>query len=68
MPNGHVFTPGNPIEELELFIKVAPESFRKAIDMAVAEFGRNISCLLTDAFSVFACEMAQNMNVKWVPF
>ncbi|KAK4594718.1 hypothetical protein RGQ29_018428 [Quercus rubra] len=68
VPNGHVFTPGNPIEELELFIKAAPESFGKAMDMAVAESGRNISCLLTDAFLVCASEMAQNMHVKWVPF
>ncbi|KAM3684213.1 hypothetical protein ACJW31_11G026900 [Castanea mollissima] len=68
VPNGHVFTPDNPIEELELFIKAAPESFGKAMDMAVAEFGRNISCLLNDAFLAFACEMAQNMHVKWVPF
>ena len=30
VPNGHVFTPGNPIEELELFIKAAPEKIGRA--------------------------------------
>ncbi|KAB1224445.1 Anthocyanidin 3-O-glucosyltransferase 2 [Morella rubra] len=68
VPEGHVLTPGNPLEELELFLKAAPESFRKGMDMAVAETGRKISCLLTDAFLVFACEMARDMHIKWVPF
>uniref|UniRef100_A0A2N9GBD6 Glycosyltransferase n=1 Tax=Fagus sylvatica TaxID=28930 RepID=A0A2N9GBD6_FAGSY len=68
VPVGHVFTPGNPVEELELFIKAAPESFGKAMDMVVAETGKKITCLLTDSFLVFACEMAKNMHVKWASF
>ncbi|KAB1224455.1 Anthocyanidin 3-O-glucosyltransferase 2 [Morella rubra] len=68
VPQGHVLTPGNPLEELDLFLKAAPESFRKGMDMAVAKTGRKISCLLTDAFLVFACEMARDMHIKWVPF
>ncbi|KAB1224440.1 Anthocyanidin 3-O-glucosyltransferase 2 [Morella rubra] len=68
VPEGHVFTPGNPVEELELFLNAAPESFRNGMDMAVAETGREISCLLTDAFLVFASEMALDMHAKWVPF
>ncbi|KAB1224452.1 Anthocyanidin 3-O-glucosyltransferase 2 [Morella rubra] len=68
VPEGHVLTPGNPLEEFELFLKAARESFRKGMDMAVAETGRKISCLLTDAFLVFACETARDMHIKWVPF
>ncbi|KAB1224453.1 Anthocyanidin 3-O-glucosyltransferase 2 [Morella rubra] len=59
---------GQSLEELDLFLKAAPESFRKGMDMAVAKTGRKISCLLTDAFLVFACEMARDMHIKWVPF
>ncbi|KAG2713069.1 hypothetical protein I3760_04G157200 [Carya illinoinensis] len=68
VPEGHVLTPGNPLEEVELFLEAAPESFRKAMDMAVAETGQQkITCILTDAFLVFGCDMAADMHVKWVP-
>jgi anthocyanidin 3-O-glucosyltransferase len=66
VPEGHVFT--NPIEELDLFIKATPDSFVKAMNMVVAETGKNITCLLADSFLVFASEMAKNMHVKWVSF
>ncbi|KAG2713079.1 hypothetical protein I3760_04G158200 [Carya illinoinensis] len=68
VPEGHVLTPGNPLEEVELFLEAAPESFRKGMDMAVAESGqRKITCILNDAFLVFGCDMAADMHVKWVP-
>jgi anthocyanidin 3-O-glucosyltransferase len=68
VPEGHVFTPANLDEEFELFMKAAPESFGKAMDIAMDETGRNISCFLSDCFLVFSCQMAEKMHVKWVPF
>ncbi|XP_041009483.1 anthocyanidin 3-O-glucosyltransferase UFGT-like [Juglans microcarpa x Juglans regia] len=68
VPEEHVLTPGNPLEELELFLEATPESFRKGMDMAVAETGQQkITCILNDAFLVFGCDMAADMHVKWVP-
>ncbi|XP_035550317.1 anthocyanidin 3-O-glucosyltransferase 7-like [Juglans regia] len=68
VPEGHVLTPGNPLEELELFLEATPESFRKGMDMAVAETGQQkITCILSDAFLVFGCDLAADMHVKWVP-
>ncbi|KAG2713078.1 hypothetical protein I3760_04G158100 [Carya illinoinensis] len=68
VPEGHVLTPGNPPEEVELFLEAAPESFRKGMDMAVTETGQQkITCILNDAFLVFGCDMAADMDVKWVP-
>ncbi|KAG2713081.1 hypothetical protein I3760_04G158400 [Carya illinoinensis] len=68
VPEGHVLTPGNPLEEVELFLEAAPESFRKGMDMAVAETGQQkITCIMNDAFLVFGCDMAADMHVKWVP-
>uniref|UniRef100_A0A2N9GBL5 Glycosyltransferase n=1 Tax=Fagus sylvatica TaxID=28930 RepID=A0A2N9GBL5_FAGSY len=69
VPEGHVFTPANlDVEEFELFMKAAPESFGKAMDIAVGETGRNISCLLSDCLFVFSCQMAEKMHAKWVSF
>ncbi len=69
VPEGCVFPPVNPhVDEIELFMKAAPESFGKAMDIAVEETRRNISSLLTDALLVFSCQMAEKMHVKWVTF
>ncbi|EXB29172.1 Anthocyanidin 3-O-glucosyltransferase 2 [Morus notabilis] len=68
VPEGHVFS-GKPQERVELFVKAAPESLRFNIEMAVVETGREVSCLLTDAFFWFGGELAQDMRVaSWVQF
>lgn len=59
---------GNPQEHMELFMKSARESFKKAMEVAVSETGRKVSCLVTDAFFWFACEMAEEIGVGWLPF
>ncbi|XP_061959573.1 kaempferol 3-O-beta-D-galactosyltransferase-like [Populus nigra] len=66
VPLNHVFS-GHPIERVELFIKETPENFQTALDMAVAETGQKISCLLTDAFLSFAGLIAENLSVPWIP-
>jgi len=66
VPKGHVLSP-NPIEGVELFIKVSPENFRRGLEMAEAENGMKISCLLTDAFLSFSLEVAEDLHVPWIP-
>lgn len=67
VPEGYTFS-GNPQEPIELFLKAAPHSLRLNIDMAVAETGKEVTCLVTDAFFWFGAEMAQEMGgVPWLP-
>ncbi|KAJ6716939.1 GLYCOSYLTRANSFERASE [Salix koriyanagi] len=66
VPLNHVFS-GDPIERVELFIKEAPGNFKTALDLAVAETGRKISCLMTDAFLSFAGSIAENLSIPWIP-
>lgn len=58
----------HPREQVDAFLKRAPESFRAAIDAAEREAGKKVSCLLSHAFLVFACEIAEQMGVPWVTF
>ena len=44
-------------------MKVAPENFRKGMEVAVEGTGRKVSCLVTDAFFWFAKEMAEENGV-----
>ncbi|KAF7851856.1 hypothetical protein BT93_L2016 [Corymbia citriodora subsp. variegata] len=55
-------------EQVDMFLKQAPESFQAAIDVAEREARRKVSCLLGDAFLVFACDFAEQMRVPWVTF
>lgn len=65
-PEGHVFSGGKE-EPVEFFLKVAPESFKKAVKVAEADAGE-VGGLLTDAFLWFSGKMAAAMGVPWVAF
>ncbi|XP_030448483.1 anthocyanidin 3-O-glucosyltransferase 7-like [Syzygium oleosum] len=52
----------------DMFLKQAPESFRAAIDAAERDARKKVSCLLSDAVLVLACEIAEQMRVPWVTF
>ncbi|KAJ4721003.1 UDP-glycosyltransferase [Melia azedarach] len=67
VPVGYVFT-GKLHEDIELFLNAADRNFRKAIDAAVIESGRRLSCLVTDAFIWLGKEMAEDRNVPWIAF
>lgn len=67
IPEGHKLSP-NPAEPIGFFLKSAVENFKKAMEIAVADTGKEISCLLADAFLWFAGEMAEEMQISWVPF
>nr|AHK12773.1 UDP-glycosyltransferase 3 [Litchi chinensis] len=66
VPTNHVSTQ-HPLETVELFLKTTPENYKRRLEMAVAETGRHISCLMTDAFLTFAGEMAETLDVAWIP-
>ncbi|KAL5769650.1 hypothetical protein ACOSP7_013804 [Xanthoceras sorbifolium] len=66
VPEGYMFV-GKPQEDIELFMKVAPDNLRKAVVEAAAETGRKVSCLVNDGFLWFAAEMAEEMEVPFVP-
>uniref|UniRef100_A0A2N9EMH4 Glycosyltransferase n=1 Tax=Fagus sylvatica TaxID=28930 RepID=A0A2N9EMH4_FAGSY len=66
MPEGHVLS-RNPLEAVDLFLKVSPENFKRGIDVAVEETGMRISCLISDGFLTFAANVAEDMHVPWIP-
>ncbi|KAJ6904438.1 hypothetical protein NC652_022445 [Populus alba x Populus x berolinensis] len=66
VPLNHVFS-GDPIERVELFIKETPKNFKMALDMAVAETGQKISCLIADAFLSFSGSVAEDLSIPWIP-
>ncbi|XP_022853061.1 anthocyanidin 3-O-glucosyltransferase-like [Olea europaea var. sylvestris] len=53
---------------MQLFVDATPGNFEKAMKEAESESGLKISCLLTDAFLWFACDMAEERRVPWVAF
>ncbi|CAL9218872.1 unnamed protein product [Arabidopsis halleri] len=57
-----------PQEAIELYLEAAPENFRREIAAEEKEVGRELKCLLTNAFSSFAADMATEMNALWVAF
>ncbi|XP_022756537.1 flavonoid 3-O-glucosyltransferase-like [Durio zibethinus] len=65
LPEGYSFK-GNPHEPVEYFVKALPGNFREAIDALVAETGKRIDCLITDAFYWFAADIADELNVPWL--
>ncbi|OMO98379.1 UDP-glucuronosyl/UDP-glucosyltransferase [Corchorus capsularis] len=67
VPDGYVFA-GKPQEDIELFMKAAQENLKKGVEVAVAESGRKLSCLVTDAFFWFGKEMAMEYGVPWLTF
>ncbi|KAF5731904.1 anthocyanidin 3-O-glucosyltransferase 7 [Tripterygium wilfordii] len=66
VPAGHVLS-GHPLEAVEFFLKAGAESFKKGIDIALAETGTNITCFLMDGFVVFAGEIAGDLGIPWIP-
>ncbi|GFS46172.1 UDP-glucosyl transferase 78D3 [Actinidia rufa] len=66
VPDGYVFT-GNIEDTINLFLETAEEAFKGAMRIAEAETGRRIGCVMGDAILSFACDVAEEMGVPWVP-
>ncbi|KAF9615918.1 hypothetical protein IFM89_027164 [Coptis chinensis] len=66
VPANHVFS-GNHFEEMDLFIKATPDNFRKAIEKAVLDTKKKISCVTNDGFLWMTGIIAAELGVPWVP-
>ncbi|KAF8400364.1 hypothetical protein HHK36_013662 [Tetracentron sinense] len=66
VPENYVFT-GKLHEDVRLFMKAAPETYKRAIRAAIGD--KKISCVISDGLlSFFAAEMAEEMKVPWIAF
>ncbi|KAL4284660.1 hypothetical protein GQ457_16G005430 [Hibiscus cannabinus] len=67
LPEGYRFG-GNPHEPVGYFLKAVPGNFTEVLDRVVAETGKPIDCLITDAFYAFGADLADELSVPWVAF
>ncbi|XP_054804806.1 flavonoid 3-O-glucosyltransferase-like isoform X2 [Prosopis cineraria] len=58
---------GHPLERVHLFLREMQKNYQQAMEQAVAEEGKKITCIVTDAFLWFGAEMAEQMRAKWIP-
>ncbi|KAL2455802.1 UDP-glycosyltransferase 78D2 [Abeliophyllum distichum] len=65
---GEAFTGGNILEAMQLFLSATPGNFEKVMKEAEVESGMKISCLLSDAFLWFTCDLAEGRGIPWVSF
>jgi hypothetical protein len=66
VPEGYVLT-GRRQEDIDLFLQVAEENFKKGVKEAEKVIGMKVSCIVADAFLWFSCEMAEELRVSWIP-
>ncbi|KAK4345789.1 hypothetical protein RND71_035965 [Anisodus tanguticus] len=55
-------------EAIDLFIQSTPINFVKSMKEAEEETGVKFSCIFSDAFLWFSCELAEKINVPWIAF
>ncbi|XP_055823021.1 kaempferol 3-O-beta-D-galactosyltransferase-like [Solanum dulcamara] len=65
IPEGYVL--GGIEEIIGLFFKSAKKNLQNAIVAAENESGKKITCVMADAFMWFSGEMAEELNVSWIP-
>ncbi|KAM3339980.1 anthocyanidin 3-O-glucosyltransferase [Capsicum galapagoense] len=53
-------------EAIELFIQSTPANFEKSMKEAEEERGVKLSCIFSDAFLWFSCELAEKIDVPWI--
>lgn len=63
-PEDYVYV-GNVTEELEMFLKAAPENLRRGLEDAMEEGGR-VCSVISDAFLWSAGHLAEEMGVPWI--
>ncbi|KAK4752513.1 hypothetical protein SAY87_021311 [Trapa incisa] len=69
VPEGYVFQ-GKHQEDIGLFLSAGCDGFRAAMEIAAADSGRRITCMLVDPFLWYTQEIAAEaeMHVPWVVF
>lgn len=66
VPDGYVFA-GKPQEDINLFLEVAEENFKKCAKLAEKVVGMEINCVMADAFLWFSADISKELNVSWIP-
>lgn len=66
VPEGYVFL-GKPQEDIDLFLEVAEENFKKGVKEAEKVIGMRVSCVMADAFLWFSAEISSELGVPWIP-
>ncbi|XP_059286476.1 kaempferol 3-O-beta-D-galactosyltransferase-like [Lycium ferocissimum] len=67
VPEGYVLGGGGIEELIGLFFKSAGKNLRNAIAAAEDDSGKKITCVMADAFMWFSGEIAEELNVSWIP-
>ncbi|KAK6944246.1 UDP-glucuronosyl/UDP-glucosyltransferase [Dillenia turbinata] len=53
-------------EQVGYFLEAAADNFRRGMEVAMAETGRRVSCVMSDTFCWFSANIAEEMHVPWV--
>ncbi|CAK8577937.1 unnamed protein product [Lathyrus sativus] len=64
IPENHELVHGS---EANLYIQSGQENFQRGIDLAVSETKIPITCIIADAFITPTFDLAQTLNVPWIP-
>ncbi|KAJ6731604.1 ANTHOCYANIDIN 3-O-GLUCOSYLTRANSFERASE [Salix purpurea] len=67
LPEDYMISFENPHEPVGYFLKAAPGNFKQAMEVAVQVIGREITCIISDAFFWFGADIARELHVPWVP-
>ncbi|KAG6739763.1 hypothetical protein POTOM_057378 [Populus tomentosa] len=67
LPEDYMISFANPHERVEYFLKAVPGNFKQAMEVAVQVIGREITCIISDAFFWFGADIALELHVPWVP-
>ncbi|KAL7587732.1 hypothetical protein Lser_V15G39338 [Lactuca serriola] len=67
IPEDYVFA-GKPQEDINLFLAVAEEEFRRGVKVAEEDIGLRIGCLVVSAFIWVSSQMAEDLKIPWVSF
>ncbi|KAL9224265.1 hypothetical protein vseg_000321 [Gypsophila vaccaria] len=58
--------PENPMKAIEHFLEHSPMGFRQAMAQVEAQVGVKISCVISDAFLWYCCDIAEELGLTWV--
>lgn len=65
-PQNYDFGKNDVMEEIGFVLDTAKENFREGAKLAETIIGIRISCVMSDAFMWFSCEIAEEFKVPWI--
>lgn len=67
VPEGYVCKNPMLLDVIDMFLESAKENFKKGMKQAEEVTGKEISCVISDSFLWFSCEIAEELRVPWTP-